>query len=269
MRKIEMMCVLALLTGCASVEGDTLTCGDGVLDPHEQCDDGNRETGDGCSAGCALELAPAMADAVEEAPGASGMGYGDPSRAINGVRGGGAMMQSLDVYSIGIGESAWLVLGFEGRRVVDGPGDDLVVFENAFGYGDGLTFMDPAVVEVSADGETWIAFPHDYVAEDETAYSPRREHWLGFAGLTPVFLHADDNALDPFDPEAGGDRFDLASLPDTPEAERIREQGAAFIRISSAASHVNPDTGAPFVQDPVGDGPDIDGVAARWLVKAP
>ncbi len=32
-----------------------LACGDGVLDPCEQCDDGNRVAGDGCDADCRLE----------------------------------------------------------------------------------------------------------------------------------------------------------------------------------------------------------------------
>jgi cysteine-rich repeat protein len=31
-------------------------CGDGVLDPGEQCDDGNNDDGDGCSADCTLEV---------------------------------------------------------------------------------------------------------------------------------------------------------------------------------------------------------------------
>jgi cysteine-rich repeat protein len=32
-------------------------CGDGELDPpYEECDDGNAQNGDGCSAGCVAEL---------------------------------------------------------------------------------------------------------------------------------------------------------------------------------------------------------------------
>jgi cysteine-rich repeat protein len=31
------------------------TCGDGALAPHEQCDDGNTLSGDGCSAECLIE----------------------------------------------------------------------------------------------------------------------------------------------------------------------------------------------------------------------
>ena len=40
-----------LSVGCAS----TATCGDGVLEPGEQCDDGNTMDGDGCSATCLIE----------------------------------------------------------------------------------------------------------------------------------------------------------------------------------------------------------------------
>lgn len=37
-------------------------CGDGVLDDDEECDDGNVDSGDGCSATCAEETDPALAD---------------------------------------------------------------------------------------------------------------------------------------------------------------------------------------------------------------
>ncbi len=166
-----------------------------------------------------------------------------------------------------LGGGGWGLRGWAGRPVVAGPGPDLAVFENPFEYGAGLTFIDAAIVELSADGEHWVAFPHDYVAADETRYSARREDWVGFAGVTPVLLNEDDDPRDPFGLAAGGDAFDLATLPETPEAERIRREGARYVRIVAAASRVNPDTSAPFVRDPVSDGPDIDGVVARYLVE--
>lgn len=259
-----------MLAGCNGVvappDGAAASCGDGVLDAWESCDDGNAITGDGCSAGCLRERDSALADVIVDAP--SGTGFHDPMRAVNGVRGGGADTQSLDVYSIGLGPDDHLVLGFAGRRAVDGPGVDLVVFENAFRYGDGLTFIDAAIVELSADGETWVTLPHDYVAADERAYSAHVEDWVGFAGVQPVFANADQNDIDAFDPAAGGDRFDFSELPASTEADRIRREGAAFVRIVAAASRVNPDTGEAFPLDPVSDGPDIDGVAARYLVEA-
>lgn len=252
------------IDAAVGADGAAGACGDGVRDDGEACDDGNATTGDGCTAGCRVETEPAGADTVVDAPGASGEGFGDPTKAVDGVRGGGLTTQSLDVYSIPRGEP--LVLGWEDRVVVNGPGVDLVVFENAFHYGDGLTFMDPTVVEVSADGERWVAFPHDFTAADETSYSPRTEHWVGFAGVTPVLLHAEGNPVDPFDgAAAGGDGFDLADLPD----EALRAAGIRYVRLTAATDHDNPDTGAPFVADPVSDGPDIDGVAARYLAEAP
>lgn len=52
------------------------TCGDGVLQSPEQCDDGNQAIGDGCAADCTLEPAPAGIDtcpgaAITLAPGAT------------------------------------------------------------------------------------------------------------------------------------------------------------------------------------------------------
>lgn len=243
------------------------TCGDGVRDLGEGCDDGNTETGDGCSAHCRREVGGALAAEVIEAPGGTGSGFGDPSRATNGVRGGGEAMQSLDVYSIAL--DGYLVLGFEGRRLIDGPGDDLAVFENPFRHGDGQAFIDAAIVELSDDGEVWVPFAHDYRAPDETRYSSDPAHWVGFAGVEPVFLHADTNVIDPFDPGAGGDRFDLADLVPSAEADRIRREGARYVRITAAFARENPDTGAPYPIDAVSNGPDIDGVAARWLAEDP
>lgn len=41
-------------------------CGDGVIDPDEECDDGNTRSGDGCSSQCQLELAYCGNGVVEE-----------------------------------------------------------------------------------------------------------------------------------------------------------------------------------------------------------
>ncbi len=212
-------------------------------------------------ASASLDAAPA--DRVVDAPGAGDGPFRDPALATNGVRGGGLGAGSLDVYSIDYG--SYLVLGWGGRRALNGPGEDLAVFENPFEHGDGATFMDPAIVEVSLDGQDWVALPHDLVAEDEARFSTRATDWRGFAGVTPVSLHAETNPVDPFDGTAGGDRFDLDALPGEGLAGAIREGGFAFVRLSPAFDHDNPDTGAPFPRDPSANGPDIDGVIARWV----
>ncbi len=213
----------------------------------------------------AADLVDSLADTVVAAPGATpDTNYGDPVRAANGVRGAGEAGGSVDVYAIPPGEA--LVLGWGDQRLIDGPGPDLVVFENPFPSGDEV-FMELAVVELSPDGVQWVAFPHAYLAADPTTFMGDPDLWLGFAGRTPVRLNVDSAPMDPFDPRAGGDPFDLADLPaDDPVAQQIHAEGARFIRLSAAADHLDPRTGAPFVTHPAHSGPDIDGVAARWLV---
>lgn len=101
---------------------------------------------------------------------------------------------STDVASLGCG--GVVTLGFP-DGVPDGPGPDLVVFENAFEFADG-TFVEPAEIRVSDDGETWFAFPCDAASTE------------GCAGVTPTDPGA---AMTPRAPDlAGGDAFDLADL---------------------------------------------------------
>ena len=62
--------------------------------------------------GCA-SAAPefAAADIVVEAPGADSSRFGDPSRAVNGVRGAGIGAGSFDVYSLNYTTRPYLVVG--------------------------------------------------------------------------------------------------------------------------------------------------------------
>ena len=202
------------------------------------------------AAGCVgAPTADGFATEVVDAPHATGSGFGDAERAVNGVRGGGEHAGSTDVYSVGLDDDH-LVLGWEGAAVFDGPGDDLVVFENPFVIHGGGVFIDPTEVALSPDGDAWVSFP--CAANTDDPQDPAG--FVGCAGLTPVHLHADTLPLDPFDPDAGGDRFDLADLPDDPVADWILAEGARYVRLRAAA-------GVP--RDPVANGPDIDGVAAR------
>jgi hypothetical protein len=111
------------------------------------------------------------------------------------------------VVSLGCGGS--ITVRLDPPAVVDGPGADLIVFENAFTTGGGL-FAEPGQVEVSDDGEAFAAFPCDPVT------------LAGCAGQAPV-LSSPESCLDPTDPaSAGGDAFDLADLG---------LAGAAWVRI--------------------------------------
>ena len=217
---------------------------------------------------CAIALEDACADIVVDAPGAdSEVPFRDPLRAANGVRGGGVGGGSLDVFSLDWTTGTTLTLRWSNRRVLNAVGPDFVVFENPFEYsGPDSVFMDLVVVELSIDGMTWVVFPHDYVSDDESTYSTDPADWPGFAGASPVLLHEEDNPVPPTDPQlAGGDAFDLDDLPAEGLAGTIREEGFLFIRLTAAPSLANPDTGEPYVADPVSNGADIDGVYARLL----
>lgn len=214
-----------------------------------------------------------LADEVVEAPGHTGEGNLDSFNAINGVHGAGtAFGNTDDVFSLGTADGAdnYIVLGWSGEIVANGPGTDFVVYENAFGIGASSDcFMDQAVVSVSRDLETWVVLPHDYTASDEGAYSADPEHWRGFAGVRPVLFNEETNPVDPFDPAlAGGDHFDLDDIEDgSAAAAEIKAEGFRYLMITTAPTLVNPDTGAAYVQDPASNGTDLDGVAARYLAS--
>lgn len=222
----------------------------------------------GCGATDAPDPAPVRMSVVVDAPGSTGEGLGDPTRAVNGVRGAGPIQGGFDVYSLDYESRPSITLGLpDGLRVENGEGADLVVFENAFRSmsGEGH-FMDPIVVAVSRDGVTFVDLPHVYSAPDPSVYSSDPDHWQGFAGLSPVLLHEEERPGDPFDPiAAGGDAFDLDALPlDGGEAEAIREGGLRFVRLTSAAISIDPTTGMRYPREPVSNGADVDGVYVRW-----
>ncbi len=162
-----------------------------------------------------------------------------------------------------------LVLGFDGGRVPDVEGPDLAVFENPFDVqGSPGRFIDPVVVEVSADCSAFVALPHARITDDPDAPADDPTQWTGFAGIEPVYLHAEDNPVDPFSDDAGGDRLDLATLdPTDPVAAEVLADGALCVRLSSAVLWIDPQTGAPFPAHPASNGADIDGVYAADVIR--
>src|SRR5262249_7702052 len=170
----------------------------------------------------------------------TGGGGGSIEKVLGPPRGGGPFQGSRDTFSLGLGGS--IVLEFT-EAIVDGPGADFTVFENAFltrGTVTGTPFAEPATVSVSADGEHFLAFP---CALDDDPYYP------GCAGVYPVFANADDPAapsplepsttpiadlvgvpIDTFMPPAGsgGDSFDLAT---------VGLPMARFVRIEASMLH--------------------------------
>jgi hypothetical protein len=176
--------------------------------------------------------APAAADPFADRVVTYAIGVGGGARVddLPGVvtgppRGGGAFQGTLDTFSLGLGGS--ITVEFTDNVIVDGPGVDFTVFENAFlphGVNTENPYAEPGRVSVSEDGVAWTAFP---CAMDAPPFHP------GCAGVYPVFANADDpDAPSPLGPSttpiadlvgvpfdgfvppagSGGDSFDLADL---------------------------------------------------------
>ena len=183
---------------------------------------------------CPGEPTPFADKVVSYTPGPNA-GFGQdefPGIVLGPPRGGGRTSGSLDVLSLGRGGE--IVLEFTDVGLLDGPGVDLLVFENAFESPVGL-FSERGIVAVSEDGQTWHEFP--------CASTDSEGGYPGCAGVHPV-LSSPDNGVSATDPAvAGGDGFDLAVLG-LPRAR--------FVRIRDSGNNPN---GAPSA------GFDLDAVA--------
>ncbi len=149
--------------------------------------------------------------------GCGGFGASEmPDIVLGPPVGTGNLTGSLDVVSLGIGGE--IVVSFEPNAIVDGPGPDFIVFENAFYAGGDATqpHVDPGEVSVSEDGVTWVTFPC------EPGESPP---YGACAGWRPVHS-APGNGISPFDVErAGGDPYDLSDVGlKTARFVRIRDK---------------------------------------------
>ena len=143
---------------------------------------------------------------------------------LGAPHGGPAGTGSLDVLALGVGGE--IILGFAGT-IVDGPGVDFIVFENAFQVSGGAAiFQEPAEVAVSDDGATWTVFPCDL------GDLPRSR----CAGLTPT-LSTPENGISPVDPTvAGGDGFDLGEIAVAAvRFVRIRDRAASSAAAAPSA----------------------------------
>lgn len=142
---------------------------------------------------------------------ASGHGSdGLPGVVLGPPSGNQSGTPSIDVLSLG--REGEIILEFVDTVLVDGPGIDLLAFENPM-----TAWKETGAVAVSADGTTWSEFPCDPL--DEAG---------GFPGCAGTHLvYAGPGAADPTDPAtAGGDAYDLADLGVT-EARfvRVRDSG--------------------------------------------
>lgn len=167
---------------------------------------GQEATEKGSERSIACESGRYAVEVVEHSFG-SGQRFGQaafPEPVLGPPSGGGCCQGSLDVTSLG--EGGFVTLAFGDTTIVDGPGPDFIVFENAFFAVEGepeSVFAELGVVSVSEDGEHFVAFE----------CQARKFPFEGCAGWRPVFANPSENDIDPLDPEvAGGDAFDLAEL---------------------------------------------------------
>ena len=192
--------------------------------------------------------------------------HGLPDIVLGPPHGGGEAGNSVDVFSLGcrvndddgasLPYGGSIVLEFTDNIVVNGQGPDFTVFENAFAFNYGGRtgrFMEPAVVSVSQDGETFYRFPCDFVPlekEDPDMTdiimhcSDPDNYPAGFAGINPVTACFDNETksmnVDPTDPSvSGGDCFDLDDL------EGVSLKWIRYVKIQS--------TGDMWMEDSDGD----------------
>ena len=210
----------AVLCGCGSLPS-AVDAGDGG--PRVPSDAG-RDAGPDPDPG-------SFADRVVSFTPGPGAGFGQsslPQIVLGPPHGSGSGAGSFDVLSLGNGGE--IILAFDHALLVDGPGVDLLVFENPF-----TGFVETGRVAVSDDALTWHEWP--CAERDADAGYP------GCAGVHPVYS-SPENGISPPDPSvAGGDGFDLSTLGLT---------SARYVRIR--------DTGANRYAPPSG-GFDLDAIA--------
>nr|BAL57449.1 lipoprotein [uncultured Bacteroidetes bacterium] len=121
---------------------------------------------------------------------------------------------------VSMGKGGYIALEFN-PPLIDGPGADFIVFENAFRYGNGQVFEEWMVVSASQDGVEWRTFPYDSISGE------------GLAGRTPTGCLNCTEPVNWQDPtQAGGDAFDLA---------RVGLGWARYIRVEDATRWQPPD----------------------------
>jgi hypothetical protein len=224
--------------------GPFISLGDaGYVDAPEQ--DGGKIVVDGGFAGVDGSVLPVDRFVTKVVSTAYGecAGYGlssMPTVVLGPPVGAGSSYGGVDVVSLGFkGE---IVVAFDPSEIVDGPGADFIVFENAFWAGGNpdKPYVDLGEVSVSDDGVTWKTFP--------CVPGPGPQYGT-CAGWRPVYS-APGNGISPVDPKtAGGDPYDLADVGVTSARfVRIRDLGSAACPSDPA---IRPTTGG-FDLDAIG-----------------
>lgn len=238
-------------SGASPDAGPVITFGDGGGYVDAPDPDADKLAVDGGFSGPDGAVLPAdrfVTKVVSFTPGScAGFGAAQmPSVVLGPPVGAGDLKGSFDVVSLGVGGE--IVVAFEPNVIVDEPGPDLIVFENAF-YAAGnpsAPAADLAEVSVSDDGVTWTAFP----------CTPGATAPYGLcAGWHPVYS-APGSGISPLEPsKAGGEAYDLAELG---------VASARYVRIKDIGR------GSCDVEPrPDNAGFDLDAVAALHVKKTP
>jgi hypothetical protein len=202
----------------------------------------------------------AFATAVTDYSPGPGFGIFDSSRILGSPRGAGRFAGSLDVTSLGVGGS--ITLGFD-VALQDGPGADLVIFENAFLTVSGV-FSEVAFVEVSTDGVHFARFPARYSGPPGPlpAFSGLpMGSYPGFSGAMPVLANALTNSHYPGNPiEAGGEALDLGSLRGHPlvRSGQVDLQDLNHVRLVDVPEGACCDSQGNLIWDHGGPGASAD-----------
>ncbi len=165
--------------------------------------------------------------------------FGAPEDILGEPLAEGPLSGSADVYTLGIGGSVDLQMD---TPMYDGPGVDLIVYENSFFLaGTTHAFVEAMHVEVSTDGSTWARFPSAFHG-NSGPYSPFAacpvEWYEGLAGVMPSSGGPVVGA-DPLNVVlGGGDAFDFAWLANEPNvlSGDVDLQVVKFVRLIDIVS---------------------------------
>lgn len=148
----------------------------------------------------------------------------DPTQGLGPADGGVVALGDLDATQIAASvEPGSITLTFQ-TPIVDGPGADLAVFENAGTFfTDPYIFAELAYVEVSTDGRVFARFPSTSLniePDDNGQLDPNEltvPFGRNFAGIDTTNV----GNLAGIHPEGFGTPFDLAELVDVPVVRRF------------------------------------------------
>ncbi|RLF57404.1 MAG: hypothetical protein DRN27_07850, partial [Thermoplasmata archaeon] len=134
-----------------------------------------------------------------------------------GPRGCGSDCGSM--HTLKLGNNGLVTVVFD-VVIVNGVGDDFIVFENPFLLNDTSdeVFAELVYVEVSSDNVSFARFPSISTTAAPVGNQGINIHNVtNLGGVHPVLAHVFENNLNPFNPEeAGGDPFNLDDLLDDP-----------------------------------------------------